>query len=140
MESQPRMIIGFASVCFAFAFLMGTLLLQIYTGILVFRLLVGIMMVCVIVMINGLKMMTGGKQGLSHSFGKPEPRVKIPMWLGVLLESYVVIGSIIILCVLFAVLVAHSIVQRLFVLLVGNTVVCVLLYLKFDRKGPTDSH
>jgi hypothetical protein len=136
MESQPKMIIGFASACFAFAFLMGTLLLQIYMGIVIFRLFVGIMIVCVIVMINGLNMMTGRKRGLSYNFGKLESWVRIPMWLGALLESYVAIGSIIILCVFFAVFVVHSIVQRLFVLLVGNTVVCVLLYLKFDSERP----
>jgi hypothetical protein len=136
MESQPKMIIGFASAWFAFAFLMGTLLFKIYTGILITRLFVSIMIACVIVMINGLNMMTGGKRGLLHKLRKPETWVRIPMWLEALLESYVVIGSIIILCVFFAVFVTHSIVQRLFVLLAGNTVVCVLFYLKSESERP----
>ena len=136
MDSQVMKIIGFASVCFAFAFFMGTLLLQIYIGRILIRLFVGIMIACVIVIINGLGMMTGKKRGPSYNVGKPRSWVRAPLWLGTLLKSYVFIGAIVILCVFLIVFVTHSIVQRLFVLLAGNTVVCVLLYLKFDSERP----
>ncbi|MBU7014257.1 MAG: hypothetical protein HXS52_09980 [Theionarchaea archaeon] len=136
MQPQVTRITGFAAVCFSFAFLIGVLLLQAYTGIWSLRLLAPLLLLCVTVMIRGLHMMTGKKPGLSYDFGKPRSRLKWPQWLGPLLTSYVVIGSIIIFCVFLAVFVTHSIVQRLFVLLAGNTIVCVLLYLRFDNERP----
>lgn len=133
-------IIGFASLCFAFAFFMGTLLLQIYIGGTMFRLFVSIMVACVIVMINGLSMMTGRKFGLSYDFWKRKFGGGYPLWFGAIFSFYLDIIGVIIFCIYLAIFWAPLDIQRLFILLVGNTIVCLLLYFRFRDRRTLESY
>ncbi|MGC1121055.1 MAG: hypothetical protein WBA22_08165 [Candidatus Methanofastidiosia archaeon] len=139
MEPGIRKIIGFASVCFAFALFMGLLIIQIYTGMYI-RIFFRSMILAIIVIINGFYMMTGTKFGLSYDFWKRKFGGGYPLWFGAILDFYIDVIGVIIVCILLVIFVAPSQVQRLFVLFVGTTVVCLLLYFRFKDRRTLESY
>lgn len=139
MEPGIRKIIGLASVCGVFALFMAFLLAQIYARTYI-GLFFGGMVLAIIVIINGFYMMTGTKFALSYDFWKNKFGGGYPLWFGAILEFYIDIIGVIIFCIFLVIFVAPSQVQRLFILLVGTTVVCLLLYFRFKDRRTLESY
>ncbi|MBU7014256.1 MAG: hypothetical protein HXS52_09975 [Theionarchaea archaeon] len=139
MEPEIRKLFGFASLCLSFGLLVIFLYLQFYTGRVIRPFLAGIPL-AIFGIINGFFMMTGTKFGLSYDFWKRKVGGGYPLWFGAILEFYVDIFCVIVFCVYLAIFVAPSDVQRLFLLLVGNTTVCLLLYFRFRNRRTLESY
>lgn len=136
MRREPYKIIGFLIFWFGFAFTVGLVYFLFYMelGYYILR-FVPLVAIGIVVMIHGFYTMTGSKFTISEEFWKEKFGVGYPIGFGGILRSYITIIGWLILCVVFIVFVAPTLVQRLFILLVGNTVLCLLLYFKFkDRR------
>ncbi len=131
---NPRKILGFLIFWFAVLSLMGFSYVQLLTrsGIGIF--MAG-MMAAISVMIYGLSLMCGGKLSPSLDFWREKVGMGHPLWFGAIFEFYLDVIAIVIFCLYALVFHAPLLVQKLFVLLSGTTVICVLLYFRLkDRK------
>lgn len=115
---------------------MGLLYIQLYTGIIVR--FFAIMVIGIIVMINGLYMMSGSKFTSSLEFWKEKFGGGYPLWFGAIFEFYIDIIVIIILCIVIVIYAAPLLIQRLFVLLIGTTLVCLLFYFRLKDRRTLD--
>ena len=137
MKREPKKIIGFLIFWFGFAFTVGLVSFLIYIELFTFRFL-GFVIAGIIVMIHGLYTMTGSKFIISKEFWREKFGVGYPVWFGAIIEFYLDIIVTIILCILLVIFVAPTSVQRLFILFIGNTVLCLLLYFKFKDRRKLD--
>jgi hypothetical protein len=128
---------GFIVFWFAFICIAASLYIQFHTGLMI-RLFVVSTIVGIIMMINGLYMMSGSKFTLSLDFWKEKFGGGYPLWFGAIFEFYIDIIVIIILCIVTVIYAAPLLVQRLFVLLIGTTLVCVLLYFRVKDRRTLD--
>ena len=99
---------------------------------------IGLVIAGIIVMIHGLYTMTGSKFITSKEFWRERFGVGYPVWFGGILQSYLFLISVAILCILLIIFVAPTLVQKLIILLIGNTVLCLLLYSKFKDRRTLD--
>ncbi|MBU7019377.1 MAG: hypothetical protein HXS44_17860 [Theionarchaea archaeon] len=136
MKTKSR-IAGFIVFWFAFICVLALLFIQFYIGIIVIHFF-AIMVIGIIVMINGLYMMSGSKFTLSLEFWKEKFGGGYPLWFGAIFEFYIDIIVIIILCIVIVIYAAPLLIQRLFVLLIGTTLVCLLFYFRLKDRRTLD--
>jgi hypothetical protein len=83
-------------------------------------------------MLYGMSRMMGLKFSLSYDFWKNWFGGGHPLYFGAVLDFYIFMGGIAVICVI-SIIKAPSIIQKLVVLLIGTTVICVLLYYRVKR-------
>ena len=116
---------------------MAFLCIQVYIGAFIGVFFAG-MIVGIFVMINGLYMMIGSKFSRSADFWRGKIGGGYPLWFGAIINFYLDIIGIVIVCIYLVVVVAPTLIQRLFILLIGTTVVCVLLHFRFKNRIKLD--
>ena len=134
---KPRRVLGFFIYWFGFimgmAFLFLQILMRTYSGR-----LTSFAVVSFVVMIHGLYVMSGSKLGLSLEFWREKFGAGHPLFFGIMIQFYIEAVLWIIFCILAVFFLAPTLIHKLFVLLIGNTVVCLLLYFRFkDRRRLT---
>lgn len=128
---------GFLIFWFGFAFTVAVLYFAYVIGS--FRLM-SVAIVSIIVMIHGLYVMGGSKFSLSRKFWREKFGGTRPLWFGAVLDFYIFMAAFIALCAIFIIFLAPLLIQKLFALLLGNSLVCLLLYYKFKNKRSLDSY
>lgn len=134
MKKEPKKVIGFFTFWFGFAMGVVFIIVQIYMRM-YYPGLTSLAIAGFTVMLNGLYMMSGSKLTLSYEFWKEKFGGGYPLLFGAVLQFYIEIITWIILCIFLVIFVAPSVVHRLFILLIGTTVTCLLFYFRFrDRR------
>jgi hypothetical protein len=87
-----------------------------------------------IVMAMGLYLMSGHKLRLSFDFWRDKFGAGHPLFFGLALDFYIFMAVFAYICIVALIFVAPHLIQRLFVLLIGNTAVCLLLYFRLKNR------
>ncbi|MBU7009176.1 MAG: hypothetical protein HXS46_00690 [Theionarchaea archaeon] len=133
MKLQPKKMKGFIMFWCAVVCVMGFLYIQIYTGTYFWPFMGGVL-AGVLMMIHSFYIMSGTKLTFSLDFWKTKIGAGHPLWFGAILRFYLDMVMIYILCIYLIIFVAPNVVQKLFILLIGNTAACLLLYFRFKNR------
>ena len=132
-KKPPTRIIGFFTFWFGFASAGTLLYTQYYMGM-YSPLFTYLAFVAVLMLINGLYMMSGTKFSLSLDFWRGKFGAGYPLTFGSVLSFWLDIIIITSACIVAVFFFAPLLVQKLFALLVGNTIICLFLYFRYKNR------
>ncbi|MBU7028840.1 MAG: hypothetical protein HXS48_18035 [Theionarchaea archaeon] len=134
--NYPNKIVGFFIFWFGFA-LTSVAIYWNYVREEYLSILPGLVLP-VFIMLYGLYRMSGSKFSLSYSFWKEKFGGGYPLHFGAVLDFYVGMALLAVMCIILVVIEAPTLVQKLFALLCGNTAVCLLIYFKLKNRRKID--